>query len=284
MTDAATLHQDQIAYWNGVGGAKWVTQQARTDIMLAPVADALIAHAAVPQGANVLDIGCGCGATTLILAEKVGPNGGVTALDVSAPMLDVARRRLAGFDAVRCVVADAATYSFSPAAADLLVSRFGVMFFGDPVAAFANMRRGLKQSGRVVFACWRPIDQNPWMQLPLHAAYKHVPRLPRPAPDDPGPFSFADPARVTRILTGAGLTPPRFTPLDVMIDLATGGGIEEAVEQACEIGATSRAIDGQPHDAVAAVKAAVREALAPHVTPTGVRLAGAVWLVDSAAA
>lgn len=284
MTDTDALHVDQIAYWNGPGGAKWVAQQAATDIMLAPVAEALIAHANVPPGGTIIDIGCGCGATTLALAQKVGSAGKVTALDVSAPMLDVARRRLAPFDRVQCIVGDAATYDFPAGAADLLISRFGVMFFGDPTAAFANMRRGLKPDGRVVIACWRPIDQNPWMQIPLHAAYKHVPRLPRPAPDDPGPFSFADPARVTRIFVGAGLTPPRFTPLDVSIDLASGGGLDAAVDQACEIGATSRALQGQSDEAKEAVKLAVREVLAPYVTATGVPLGGAAWLVDSAPA
>lgn len=284
MTEAATLHQDQIDYWNGPGGAKWVAQQDRTDLMLAPVAERLLAQAKVPRGGTVIDIGCGCGATTLMLADLVGADGHVTALDVSAPMLEVARRRLAGHRNVQCILGDAQTYAFPAGIGDLLFSRFGVMFFGDPTAAFANMRRALKPGGRVVFACWRPIAENPWMQVPLHAAYKHVPRLPKPSPDDPGPFSFADPERVTRILTGAGLAAPRFTPCDLMIDLATGGGLDDAVDQACEIGATSRALQGQPEEAVAAVRVAVREALTEHVTPQGVMLGGAIWLVESALA
>jgi SAM-dependent methyltransferase len=283
MTETATLHQDQIEYWNGPGGAKWVAQQARTDRMLRPVLDLLIAEARITRGAAVVDIGCGCGASTLALAELIGPEGRVTALDVSAPMLEVARRRFAGRSNLHCVLGDAQTHRFPAAAADLLFSRFGVMFFGDPAAAFANMRRTLKPRGRIVFACWRPISENPWMQVPLHAAYKHVPRLPKPGPEDPGPFSFADPARVTRILTGAGFEPPRLTPCDLTIDIATGGGLDQAVDQACEIGATSRALQGQPPEAVSAARDAVREVLASHVTPQGVMLDAAIWLVESTA-
>jgi SAM-dependent methyltransferase len=283
MTDTATRHQDQIDYWNGPGGAKWVANQRRTDRLLGVVADLLIAQAQIARGSTVFDIGCGCGGTTLSLADLVGPEGRVMAFDVSAPMLDVARQRLADRRNVECVLGDAQTYRFAQSAADLLLSRFGVMFFGDPTAAFSNMKRALKPGGRIVFACWRPIAENPWMQLPLHAAYKHVPRLPRPAPEDPGPFSFADPERVTRILTGAGLAPPRFTPADLTIDLAMGGGLEAAVDQACEIGATSRALQGQPAEAIALARAAVREALAAHVTPEGVKLGAAIWLVESTA-
>jgi SAM-dependent methyltransferase len=281
MTETATLHQDQIDYWNGTGGAKWVEQQERTDRMLAPVADRLIPHAKVSAGDVIIDIGCGCGVTTLTLSELAGPDGRVTALDVSAPMLDVARRRLAGRPNARCVLADAQTHAFPAGSADLLMSRFGVMFFGDPTVAFANMRHALKPGGRIVFACWRPIAENPWMQVPLQAAYQHVPRMPKLSPDDPGPFSFADPERVTRILTGAGFAAPRFTSCDLMLDLAAGGGLDEAVNQACEIGATSRAIQGQPDELVAAARVSIREALAPYATSNGVALGGAIWLVDA---
>jgi SAM-dependent methyltransferase len=283
MTEPATLHRDQIEYWNGRGGAKWVAQHRRTDQMLGAVGDRLIAQARIARGSTVFDIGCGCGGTTVALADHVGPEGRVTAFDVSAPMLDVARQRLADRANVECVLADAQTYRFPASAADLLLSRFGVMFFGDPTAAFSNMKRALKPGGRIVFACWRPIAENPWMRLPLHAAYKHVPRLPKLGPEDPGPFSFADPDRVTRILTGAGLAPPRFTPADLTIDLAMGGGLEGAVDQACEIGATSRALQNQPAEAIAAARAAIRDALAPHATPEGVRLGAAIWLVETAA-
>ena len=147
-------------------------------------------------------------------------------LDISAPMLARARERSAGLGNTDYIVADAAAHPFPAPAFDLLFSRFGVMFFGDPTAAFTNLKRALKPGGRLAFACWRKIDENPWMQVPLHAAYNHVPRLPKQGPDDPGPMSFADPERVTRILTAAGFATPRFTPAEVMLDIAAGKGLD----------------------------------------------------------
>jgi ubiquinone/menaquinone biosynthesis C-methylase UbiE len=282
VTNAAQLHQDQIAYWNSTGGAKWIAAQERTDLMLAPVSAALMAHAAPKPGMTVLDIGCGCGATVLALAEIVGPAGKVIGLDVSEPMLTWARKRFATLKNVELVCADASAYSFA-GSADLMVSRFGVMFFGDPVAAFVNLRQALKPGGRLAFACWRKFDENPWMQIPLHAAYEAgVPRLPRPGPEDPGPFSFADQSRVTRILTAAGFSQPRFTPLDLQLDIAAGRGLADAVEQSLNIGATSRALQDQPQDLRSAATEAIAKALSPYAVGNKVELPAAIWLVDSA--
>jgi hypothetical protein len=133
----------------------------------------------------------------------------------------------------------------------------------------------------MVFACWRPIDENPWMQVPLHAAYQHVPRLPKPGPEDPGPFAFADPARVTRVLTEAGWAPPTLTRLDIMLDIAAGGGLDGAVDQAMQIGAASRALREAPEDVQPAAIAAIRDALAPYAHGAHVRLGGAIWLVEA---
>ncbi len=275
MSDPALRHADQVAYWNGPGGAQWVAQQAHTDAMLAPVARAVIAHAAPAATERVLDIGCGCGSTTLMLAPQVAH---VTGLDVSAPMLEVARQRGAGAANVDWVLADAGDYTAAEPV-DLLFSRFGVMFFGNPLAAFANLRRSARPGARVVFACWRPITENPWMRVPLYAAYEHVPRLPKLAPDDPGPFAFADPDRVAGILTGAGWSPPSFEKFDVALDIAAGGGLEAAVAQATNIGAASRALRDAPEEARPAAIAAIRAALAGYVDGDRVALPGAVWLV-----
>jgi len=155
------------------------------------------------------------------------------------------------------------------------------MFFGDPIAAFRNLRSGLRPGGRVRFACWRPIQENPWMQVPLHAVYEHVPRLPKPGPDEPGPFSFADPERVTHILTNAGFTAPAFTALDIEMDLSAGGTVEDAVIQSADMGPSRRALEDQSDEVRAAARESIRRALAPYASPTGVRLAGAVWLVGA---
>ena len=281
MKDAPTIHAEQVAYWNGPNSASWVTGQERMDRTLAPVADAAIAHARVQPGETVLDIGCGTGATTLALAAAVGPTGHVTGLDVSVPMLSLAKERGAGIANADFVLDDAAAHAFTPASVDLLFSRFGVMFFGDPAAAFTNLRQAMKPTGRLVFACWRAFDENPWMKLPLTAALAHVPPLPRPGPDDPGPFAFADPDKVTRILTAAGFAAPAMTPFDFKMVLAPGRGLDAATEQAVMVGPASRALADQPAAAVAAATAAIRAALAAHLDGDTVKLDAAVWLVSA---
>ena len=281
MSDAAELHANQIAYWNGTGGDHWVRRQELTDLVLAPVAEVALARAAVKPGDRVIDIGCGCGATTLVLADAIQPGGALVAADVSEPMLGRARERIGERPNVAYVCADATTHGFAPGWADLLFSRFGVMFFGDPVLAFANMRRGLKPGGRTVFACWRKPAENPWMMLPLQAAYLHVPKLPKQDPDDPGPFSFGDPNRVTRILTEAGFTDIALEPVDVMLDLASGRGLDAAVAYTLDIGATSRALDGVSDILRAAAAGSIHDALTPYVDNGRVPLAGAIWIVTA---
>jgi SAM-dependent methyltransferase len=281
VKDIQTLHADQLEYWNGVGGGHWVDEQAQTDITLQPVLEALLARIELHPGQHVLDVGCGCGATTIALASRVGAAGRVTGLDVSAPMLARARHLSAGLANIDYAHADAAAHDFGAPFADWLFSKFGVMFFGDPVAAFANLRRALKPGARLIFACWRPFALNPWMQVPLHAAYEHVPRLPKPDPEDPGPFSFADPERVTRILTGAGFAPPRFTPVDVPMDLAAGKGLDAAVHHATNIGATSRALQDQPADLRAKAIESIRAVLKGYAKGDSVMLSGAIWIVEA---
>ena len=281
MMGAGQLHADQVAYWSGAGGERWVAEQAHSDVMLAPIAAAAIARAAPRTDERVLDIGCGCGATTLALANIVS-RGHATGLDVSGPVLAVARQRAADIANVSWVHADAAAHDFAPGSFDLLFSRFGVMFFGDPTAAFARLRTAARPGARLVFACWRRLNENPWMMVPLLAAQTVVPPLPRPGPDDPGPFAFADPERVTRILTGAGWTAPGFTPFEVALDIAGGGGLAAAVDHATRMGAAARLLADQPEAVRTAARAAIREALAPYPDDRGrVELAGRVWLVSS---
>jgi SAM-dependent methyltransferase len=215
------------------------------------------------------------------LARMVGSSGRVIGLDLSEPMLGRARERAREYNNVTFLLGDAAELPLENVGADLMVSRFGVMFFGDPVAAFSNLRKALVPAGRLRFACWRGIQENPWLQIPLHAVYEHVPRMPKPAPEEPGPFSFAEPERVTRILAASGFTRPSFTPLDVRMDLAAGGTLEEASVNAAENGPARRALTGQPDDVRARAVESIRRALTPYASSTGVELAGAVWLVSA---
>jgi SAM-dependent methyltransferase len=274
---------DQIAYWNGPGGQRWAHRQQAQDILLAPVAGILIDRAAPGPGERVIDVGCGSGATTIAFAQKVGPSGHVLGIDVSGPMLARARQSTPVELPVDFVLADATIYPFDPASFDLLTSRFGVMFFAEPAASFANMRKALRPSGRLAFACWREPRDNPWMMAPLQAVYRHVPKLPQQGPEDPGPFAFASEARVHRILGEAGFTAVAMEPCPLSLDIAIGGGLDAAVQGALEIGPANRALEGAPADVRAAAADSVREVLAPFVRGQAVPLAGSSWIVTARA-
>jgi SAM-dependent methyltransferase len=274
---------DQIAYWNGPGGQHWADRQQTQDIVLAPVSEALIDRAKAKAGERVLDVGCGCGATTIAFAQKVGATGHVTGIDISGPMLARARQLAPAGLPVDFVLADATVYPFAPESFDLLASRFGVMFFAEPARSFANMRKALRPSGRLAFACWRDPRENPFFMAPLQAVYKHVPKLPQLGPEDPGPFSFASEARVNRILREAGFTGIAMEPCDLCLDIAVGRGLEAAVEATLEIGPAARALFEQPPDVRAAATDSIREALAPFARGQTVPLKASIWIVTAKA-
>ena len=273
---------DQIAFWNESGGARWAKHQETLDVVLAPLAEGLLARAAVRPGERVVDIGCGCGATTLLLARAVGPAGHVLGIDVSVPMLARAAERLPKGGPVELVCADATTHRFARASFDLLCSRLGVMFFAEPARAFANLRTALKPGGRLRFVAFRAARENPWMMLPLHAAYEHVPRLPQLGPEEPGPFAFASEARVRGILGEAGFAEVELEPYDLELDIAAGRGLDAAVAMALEIGATSRAVAGQPPEIRQAVARSIGAAVEPYVRGGAVPLPAAVWFARAA--
>jgi ubiquinone/menaquinone biosynthesis C-methylase UbiE len=274
---------DQIAYWNGPGGQRWANRQQAQDILLGPVADILIDRASPRAGERIIDVGCGSGATTVAFAQKVGPSGHALGIDVSGPMLARARQSAPAQLPVDFVLADATIYPFDPASSDLLASRFGVMFFADPAASFTNMRKALRPSGRLAFACWREPRDNPWMMAPLQAVYEHVPKLPQQGPEDPGPFAFASEARVNRILSEAGFTGIAMEPCSLSLDIAIGGGLEAAVQGALEIGPANRALEGASSDVRAAATHSIREVLTPFVRGQAVTLAGSIWIVTARA-
>jgi SAM-dependent methyltransferase len=274
---------DQIAYWNGPGGRRWADRQAAQDILLRPVADVLIERARPEAGERVIDVGCGSGATSIAFAQEVGPSGRVFGIDVSGPMLDRARASAPKELPVDFALADATVYPFDPASFDLLASRFGVMFFADPALSFSNMRRALRPSGRLAFACWREPRENPFFMAPLQAVYKHVPKLPQQGPEDPGPFAFASEARVRRILGEAGFTRIAMEPCNFALDVAIGRGLDAAVQGALEIGPASRALEGHPESVRAAATNSIRETLATFAKGETVPLPASIWIVTARA-
>jgi len=285
--NAQQINAQQINDWNGRTGEKWVRFQDRLDAMLAPMGEAVIKAAAIAPGESVLDIGCGCGDTSLTAAAIVGASGRVLGLDISQPMVARARERAqqAGLPAA-FTVADAATHDFTGANYDLLLSRFGVMFFDEPGSAFANMRKGLKSGGRLAFVCWRTATENAWASAPMLAAMPFLPPMEPGLPGAPGPFAFADKSRIEQILKNAGFSAISIAAYDHKLPLgasAHGDPLDEALVQAMEIGPLGRMLSGLPDETRAKARAAVRDELARHVTPQGVMLAGAVWIVTAKA-
>ncbi len=272
----------QATYWNEEAGPTWVELQAPLDRQLAPLGQAAMAALAPKPGERILDIGCGAGNTTLELARAVAPDGRVTGADISHTLLEVARRRGADMAGVRFVEADVQVHSFEPGGFDAVFSRFGVMFFSDPTAAFVNIRRALKPGGRLAFVCWRTPAENPIMSRPMAAALTSlppsVPSTP-PAPGAPGPFAFADPDRVRGILADAGFADVALTPTDMKVG---GGDLETVLAMSLKVGPLGALLREHPEHRDGAI-AAVREALAAHDGPDGVKLGSATWVVTARA-
>jgi SAM-dependent methyltransferase len=274
---------DQIEYWNAQAGPKWVAAGALLDAQIGPIGLRAMEGMGVSPGERVLDVGCGCGHSTLQLADRVGPGGSVTGIDVSRVMLERARLRAAGRANVHFVNVDAQTASLPAGSFDLVFSRFGVMFFADPEAAFANLRSGLGPGGRLGFVCWQELGRNPWMRVPLAAAAAHVPLPPPPAPGSPGPFAFADADRVRGILEAAGFGKVEFEPLEEALLIAGGGDLEQAVAFLLQLGPVGALLREAGEGARSAVADAIRDALGAFATPEGVRMDAAAWLVSGVA-
>ena len=274
---------DQIRYWNDESGPKWVALHSMIDDQIAKLGLEAIERAEVQVGESVLDVGCGCGATTLQLAERVGPGGSVTGLDVSEPMLARARERAAesGLAQLEFVSGDAQTFAFDAGSRDLVFSRFGVMFFHDPAAAFANLRSALRPGGRVAFACLQELGRNPWMLVPLLAAAKHVPLPAPPAEGGPGPFAFADPEHVRGILAAAGFADIEVANHEAELSLAGGGDLDRVVEFVLQMGPAGQALREADATARAGAREAVQEALEPYLSSDGVRMDCANWIVSA---
>lgn len=271
---------EQIRYWNETAGPRWVATYEAIGNQLRELGREAMERAGFEVGSRVLDVGCGGGETSLEIARRVGPAGTVTGVDVSLPMLNHALEaaRTAGVGNASFALADAQTATLGEAAFDRVFSRFGVMFFNDPEAAFRNLRRALRPGGRLTFLCWRAISENPLMMVPA-AAVATVTALPTFDPTAPGPFAFADAERVRGSLERAGFTGVAFEKLDRLIPVGPGGGLDAAAAFLVQMGPAAAALRGAAPERMPAAIAAVREAIAPYETPEGLRMPSATWIV-----
>jgi SAM-dependent methyltransferase len=273
----------QREYWSGKVGGEWAINAARIDAMFAPLTGALLDFAAFKSGERVLDIGCGAGATSIEIARRVGATGAVVGADLSPQMLHVARERARAEDlAIEFVEADVAAAAL-PGTFDAACSRFGVMFFDAPEAAFARIRDRLRQNGRIAFMCWRPIVENVWATLPLEAISPLLKApLARLDPDAPGPYSLADEAKVGRVLKAAGWRDVSLSRWDGDLNIGGGGGLSDTADFILKIGPCARAVAEHELDRTAA-KQLLIEAFARFADDTGVALPAACWLVSATA-
>jgi SAM-dependent methyltransferase len=277
MTERPT----QRDYWNSQVAREWVSHAAAIDRMLLDLTTAAFDALALKAGESVLDIGCGGGATTLHAAGLVGEAGRAVGVDISQPLLQLGRQRAAGRHNVSFVEADAGAGAIPGAPFDAAFSRFGVMFFDDPVAAFANIREGLIRDGRMVFACWRPFADNLWSAEPLGALTPILKEPLKPAdPSLPGPFALSDPEKIKRILDGAGWRDVSIARWDGMVSM--GANAEEAAAFLLKIGPCARAINEQNLDPAEAERALIAF-LRAHEAPSGVKRPAASWIVRAMA-
>ena len=278
--DLPIANVEQAQAWDGVEGDHWVRYQQRYDAMTGAFTEPLLSAAAIEATDRVLDVGCGNGQTTRLAARRAS-RGLALGIDLSSAMLDRARQDTAdeGLTNARFEQADAQVHPFSPPAFDVALSRFGVMFFDDPVGAFTNIGRALRTGGRLAFLCWQEALRNAYIAVPLGAALAHVPVPELGGPEAPGPFSLADPGRVDEVLTRAGFEQVATAPLegqmwlgkdaDDAVEFLGGTGLARALLESVEPAVAQRALD------------AVRDALRPYERPDGVHLAGAAWLVTA---
>ena len=276
MPDA---NEAMSAVWNGVSGRAWVDEQQLLDRTYQPIENLLAGEVAARGARAVLDIGCGAGATTLAAARNLGAGGRAVGLDISEPLIAVARARAQTSGAAATFIrADAQTHAFAPAGFDLMISRFGVMFFDDPVAAFANLRRAASPGGELRFVVFRSPAENPFMTTAERAAAPSLANLPPRKPNAPGQFAFADEERVRRIFESAGWSQVALAPLDVPCAFPAAD-LERFFTRLGPLGQVLRDADESTRQRVILD---VHAAFEPYVRDAEVRFTAACWLISAA--
>ncbi|TAJ69335.1 MAG: class I SAM-dependent methyltransferase [Phenylobacterium sp.] len=277
MTDVHTHpNRGQAALWNDASGRTWVEMQGLLDRMLAPFGERLLEAGFPGEGRRVLDIGCGAGATTLGMARRLGPDGLCLGVDISGPLVAAAKARVEaeGVRSAAFVQADAQTHRFDGGEFDAVVSRFGVMFFDDPEAAFANIRHAARPGAKLAFLAWRSPAENPFMTTAARAAAPFLPPMPTPEPNAPGQFGFADGDRVRRILAASGWSDVDVSPVDVATEIAEA----DLLSYVTRLGPAGLALRDMEESARARAIDAIRAAFEPLVQDGAARFTGACWL------
>jgi SAM-dependent methyltransferase len=269
----------QIDYWNANAGQAWAKFQPLLDLQFAPLGEEALRVLAPGSAETILDIGCGCGDSTLALAARVGPGGHVVGVDISRPMLEVARQRRAAPAAgtVEFRQIDVQSDDLGTARFDAAFSRLGIMFFSDPVAAFTNLRCALKPGGRLTFVCWRSLQENPWMLAPLEAALPFLPPVTPIDPLAPGPFAFADFQRVRRVLVDAAFERITIMSFDTKIG---GADLEQTRRVSFRVGPLAAALREHP-DYADSVAEPVKHALQQFETEGRVMMPASVWIASA---
>lgn len=272
-------NQAQKELWNTFAGERWTRRQVDIDAMLAGFTQALMQASGLEGSAprTVLDVGCGSGETSLMIAD-LGHK--VTGVDISTSLLALAQKRAGNRENIRFLEADASDAVFDEEF-DLLISRFGVMFFDDPTAAFAHMVQQVKPGGRVVFVCWRPPAENEWVTMPMQVLVSVTEPPPPPPPDAPSPFAFANPERTKAILEAAGLTDVQFTPVDASMSMGSGKGAIKAADFVMEVGPAALPIAQLPPETIAMVREKMELAILPRLKDGYLSLGGAIWVVEA---
>lgn len=281
MTDQANAGMAE--FWNGKGGENWLSREARLETSLRPFGQQAMAAGAITAGQRILDIGFGCGDSAIELAGKVGPEGQVHGVDISLAMVDAANKKAVKMDIanVSFECADAQTKAFQLASYDLVFSRFGVMFFDDPIGAFKNIYSALKPGGRLAFICWAPRNQNAWVGLPLQVVAKHLTLPAPPGLEEPGPFSLSEELRVNSILGAAGFANIAVEPYQIPFVL--GGDVDEALSFLMQLAPSGGAINNAEADQETRARIALDMAdlLKSHANNKGVSMGATALLVTA---
>ena len=280
MNAAQRTNEDQIAIWNGTAGHAWVETQDSLDRLFKPFEGELVEAVAARRAQRVLDVGCGTGSTTLAIARRLGAHGTCLGLDLSEPMIALARTRAERESTPPSFICgDAQTHAFAPASFDMIVSRFGVMFFADPVHAFTNLQRAAKPGAALATIAWRSEAENPFMTVAERAAAPFLPELPPRRPGEPGQFAFADPDRVRAILESGGWSDVEVEPLDVACTLPES----ELDTYLTKLGPLGRVLGAVDERSRAIVVEKVRVAFQPFVHGAHVRFTAACWMIRARA-